>query len=242
LPKEEDTVKDVIRSTFQMLWFTNVDNDINVIAAKSHEYTLLSHAESKEIGLKNANKRNIQSISPSVKDEVAIQHCKTNSSEKLDILPDITAECLSIDNEVKSVSRQSSLEMMSNSPLNSPSKPISTTFHIEATTIQIAMVLSTCNSQEWLVQILREILHGKSNGYEATAQVKRRREDAKIHCQLIVNYLMELLLRIEESRDQHGKLLVTDGNVWMSEYSKKNIGDQITDVIVTIAAFSEVCT
>ena len=70
----------------------------------------------------------------------------------------------------------------------------------EATAKQMIGVLATASSWEWMVQLVRGVLHGKAEGDEAKKVLKARREGALVQCERLVAELVNLLLTCEEER------------------------------------------
>ena len=80
--------------------------------------------------------------------------------------------------------------------------------------------------QQWMVVLIREMLHGKREGDEDEAQVqlKARRQAALIQWEKIVAAIVEVLLQIEELQETM---------IAMIQEKNRSVGDQI----VGVAAF-----
>ena len=112
--------------------------------------------------------------------------------------------------------------------------------HIRSTALQLVdlCAMSTAaatgadatlhSSSEWMVSLLREVLHGSSEGDECTAQLKQRRNASFKYCEQIVACLIELLLCTEEQKAEIMQLL---------HVRNKEPKAQCVSIICTIALF-----
>ena len=89
--------------------------------------------------------------------------------------------------------------------------------------------------QQWMVMLIREMLHGKREGDEDEAQVqlKARRQAALIQWEKIVAAIVEVLLQMEELQETM---------IAMIQEKNRSVGDQIVGVAVfmLLAVFCEV--
>jgi hypothetical protein len=84
--------------------------------------------------------------------------------------------------------------------------------------------------EDWLVNLIREMLHGRSGGNETNKVVLQRRAVSEQHCKKLVDCLVEMLLKTEE-----------DNTAIMSQIEGKRTKSLHVDLIIhTIALFSEV--
>ena len=117
-----------------------------------------------------------------------------------------------------------------NSPKNTKLSPKSlSNLHIEATVLQIIDVLSVIESTEWVVLLIRETLHGKSEGNELQINVILRREESLLYCNKLLNCLIDILLKSEEK----------EYNLMLKIKGKRTSKEQIVAIVVTIAVFCQ---
>ena len=76
---------------------------------------------------------------------------------------------------------------------------------------------------QWMVVLIREMLHGKREGDEAQVQLKARRQAALIQWEKIVAAIVEVLLQMEELQETM---------IAMIQEKNRSIGDQIVGVAV----------
>lgn len=112
--------------------------------------------------------------------------------------------------------------------------------HIRSTALQLVdlCAMSTAaatsadatlhSSSEWMVSLLREVLHGSSEGDECTTQLRQRRNASFKYCEQIVACLIELLLCTEEQQTEIMQLL---------HVRNKEPKAQCVSIICTIALF-----
>jgi hypothetical protein len=101
--------------------------------------------------------------------------------------------------------------------------------HVRATASQIVEVMTFLENPMWLVQLLREMLHGKGRGEEASAQVKQRRAASLQQCDRLVDAIVELLVATEEENEKIVHALA----------GRRSLKDHIVAIISTLAVFSE---
>lgn len=102
--------------------------------------------------------------------------------------------------------------------------------HINFTSSQLVEIASIPAAIEWMVLLLREVLHGMAEGEEAAEQVKARRLVSLLHCEKLLASLQELLLKTEENAEEIMALLAE---------KKKSKGRHVAGIIVAIAFFCE---
>jgi hypothetical protein len=132
--------------------------------------------------------------------------------------------------------------------------------HIEATALQMVDVVwetvvgrlaaGDDTSQQWMVMLIRETLHGKREGDEAQGQVRARRLESLAHCEKLVGCLVEMLLRCEEQDPALVQVLAAKANAGGGGggsgggsggggMDPRSLKDQLVAVVVTIAVFCE---
>lgn len=76
--------------------------------------------------------------------------------------------------------------------------------HIRATALQLVELAATDTHTDtvgrWMVSLLKEVLHGSSEGDEGSAQLAKRRHTSSLYCAKIIACLAEELIRVEEER------------------------------------------
>ena len=71
--------------------------------------------------------------------------------------------------------------------------------HIESTALQLIEIVSlNSTANEWLITLLRDLLHGSSEGDDKQGQMVARRLLSFKHCEKLVSCLIDLLIRAEE--------------------------------------------
>jgi hypothetical protein len=71
--------------------------------------------------------------------------------------------------------------------------------HIESTALQLIEIVSlNSTANEWLITLLRDLLHGSSEGDDKQGQMAARRLMSFQHCEKLVSCLIDLLIRAEE--------------------------------------------
>jgi hypothetical protein len=73
--------------------------------------------------------------------------------------------------------------------------------HAEATALQIVDVVyfsvSNGGDEEWLVKLIRDVLHGSTSGCEVNSQAKKRQNTSLTHCEKLIDCLLNMLLSCE---------------------------------------------
>eukprot|EP01034_Spumella_vulgaris_P021271 gene21271-27294_t len=111
--------------------------------------------------------------------------------------------------------------------------------HVDSTATQLVDMISQdvavsragSSVHDWIISLLREVLHNKTNGDEGNTVAKQRRSASHLHVEKIVSSLVELLLRTEENDQQVARYLV--------ERNRGDRRDYIVNIIVTIALLCE---
>lgn len=70
--------------------------------------------------------------------------------------------------------------------------------HVKFTAMQLIDMVELEEARPWMLTLLQELLHGKAAGNEASANLKQRRSDSFKHCENILDFMVELLLKAEE--------------------------------------------
>lgn len=71
--------------------------------------------------------------------------------------------------------------------------------HIESTAFRLIEIVSlNSTANEWLITLLRDLLHGSSEGDDKQGQMVARRLMSFKHCEKLVSCLIDLLIRAEE--------------------------------------------
>lgn len=89
--------------------------------------------------------------------------------------------------------------------LNSPKEALKD--HIRSTALQLVEMAALDEANDWMISLLREMLHGTSEGDEVAAQLRQRRASSFKYCEQIVTCLVELLLCTEERQPEVMQLL-----------------------------------
>lgn len=299
LPKEEESIKEVVRATFQQLWFLPPSNKVFALSSQPKRqlsYTGIETADtnrgdddegisqtapsstlnlpagwvevvhdddnssvssnisssstsrkSKSAKMGRSNKKsskegsNIVPQSPSNKNrkfisprgeifytyEAVLREAASESKNSGNVgqygIPEQKVECSSpSSNGLKNISEGAGL--VKKSGLKTAAQD-----HVRATSMQIVDVMTHLESPQWLVALLRDLLHGNSKGDEASAQVKQRRQTSFVQCDRLVSTFVDMLLAAEENNS--ATLQALDG--------KRSINDHIVAIISALAVFSE---
>lgn len=71
--------------------------------------------------------------------------------------------------------------------------------HVRFTALQLVeMLIFQQEVRPWILSLLQSLLHGKAAGNEASTSLKQKRQSSFDHCDKIIKFQIELLLRIEE--------------------------------------------
>ena len=108
---------------------------------------------------------------------------------------------------------------------------LATAASTDSTLTDAATGAAPSGAREWFISLVREVLHGESNGIEAHKQLKARRSASQRHCEKIVAALIEQLLSTEERTEKMMQNLKQRG--------KNDPKAHIIDVVTTIALFCE---
>lgn len=74
--------------------------------------------------------------------------------------------------------------------------------HIESTAFQVVDVLESLpNTEEWLVKMIRDMLHGDKLGEDTSSTVLKRRQQSLEQCVKLTGTLVEMLLLVEERNE-----------------------------------------
>ena len=111
--------------------------------------------------------------------------------------------------------------------------------HTETTAMQMIDVVSNCDQLDWMVSLIREMLHGKGQGYEVQGQVLKRRKQSHTHCAKVVSCLFEMLVRAEEQDPRLVELMKK--TIGREEGSAARLRTQKEQVVATIATLGVFC-
>jgi hypothetical protein len=183
IPKEEDSIRDIIQATFQTVWFLPPSEAV---------ITSLTQAAT------------------DIKEEAA-------SGTADDLFPGKETE-----------NSSSFMKSRLLNPFNNSENPEAD--HLQASCTQMLDVVDLLDNEDWLINLIREMLHGRSGGNETNKAVLQRRAVSEQHCKKLVDCLVEMLLKTEE-----------DNSAIMSQIEGKRTKSLHVDLIIhTIALFSEV--
>ena len=237
-PKEEESIKDVVRSTFEIVWFLPpplyATHGINI--------------PKKQITRKLSNNSILDDIKTDIKVEIKNEiNASSNNDNKSSNDVDVNANIIKYENKtndtdsdnVDNINLKISIDKIENTKvlLSENNSPVPVLFgpqraldlHVTATAHQIVDVIGDGSSCVWAVQLLRETLHGKREGDEFQNQVQGRRLESLQHCGRLVDNLIEMLLKGEEREEELMKAIK----------NKRTIQDHIVAVVVTMAVFIE---
>jgi hypothetical protein len=79
--------------------------------------------------------------------------------------------------------------------------------HVRFTSLQLIELLSQQFVRPWILSLLQSLLHGKAAGNEASTALKQKRQVSFDHCKKIVQFQIEMLMRLEEKDEQVIKYL-----------------------------------
>ena len=245
-PKEEESIKDVVRSTFETVWFLpppnhatfNLNNPKKQLTRKSSNNSILDDIKTEiKIEIKNEvnakscyNNNNNNDNSNDVNnnncnDKIKNENGKDDNNNNNNDNKNLNISIGKID-DVKIIPGDN------NSPvpvpiLLGPQRALD--LHVTATAHQIVDVMGDGSSSTWLIQLLREMLHGKREGNEFQNQVQGRRNESLVHCGRLVENLIEMLLKSEEREEVLMKAIE----------GKRTVQNHIVAVVVTMAVFVE---
>eukprot|EP01041_Mallomonas_annulata_P001962 gene1962-3810_t len=204
LPKEEDTIKDVVRTTFEQLWFTPPPLSISHTNTNANANTV-SESPVQIVEENNNINNNIIISSTSIEAKTSETDIETNIETTADVpTPPVVSSPI--------IKRKQSSDSISISTSTTPtSTATNPTKHLESTAIQMINVLARASSSDWMIHMVRGILHSKSDGEEAKRQLKTRREQALIQCERIVSILVDILLQTEVNRADSCSVLSAKG-------------------------------
>lgn len=102
--------------------------------------------------------------------------------------------------------------------------------HIEATATQIVDVvdysLKSGGDADWLIKLIRDVLHGTDNPAEVTSQTKKRQMGAFHHCEKLIDCLLNLLFSLEKSVQEK-----------VEDQSMRSPQETVVAIFVTISCF-----
>lgn len=249
-PKEEDSIKEIIRSTLQQIFFLPPSSEQLLVSFnRKHNSPRQLHMDSPADGANEGDEKHMQTTPRERKCE---EHLQMSSAvtEVPGIMRTQSADIIS--SEFRSTPENNAVTL----PSVDADNPRSTTLsrnkssseddllrhHVESTSLQLVEMACSTTQQpqhniafensihEWLINLLREVLHGTSEGEEMQRQAKQRRASCFHYCQRILDNLIEQLLRTEEQE-----------RVLVCLLEKKGLQpkDYVVNLIGTIALFCE---
>ena len=181
-PKEEDTVRDMIRSTFQQIWF--LPPEATVL------HSMASSAMTGPSPVRNLNAQMTQAAlvnngSPSTE---TMRSYKTFSAARE------KQEVAVLEEETKEARIElHPMDPSDNLPLKVENR------HLESTALQIVSVSTQIEDPNWVISVIRDTLFSNAEGAGTPIVVLRKRQASLQHCSKLVECLFELLLRCEEN-------------------------------------------
>ena len=191
-PKEEETIKEIICSIFQQIWFSPPSSSAVLAMRKIFLSASTSSAGSAAV---------VSNESKSM-DELDHRGSSSDVVENPYYQLGLLSRALS---RGKEISKQATLKDF-------------TDFHFEFTALQLIEIALLESSHSWILVLLQELLHGKAGGSETSSAAKARREAAYQHCYKIVSFMVELLLLIEENKHQAVRNFLTVRKFSPQEY------------------------
>jgi hypothetical protein len=244
-PKEEESIKEIVRLIFQQIWFlppsaSAVQSGLRLRQSGGNT----SNAEL-FIGI---DSNGVGSGSPRPGSTGAPLLCRTPSVPELTLSAAVTPQShhgntasvvagtpsSTMSVPKPSLSRQSSTQKLqppsgTASALTSPK--IALREHVRSIALQLVDIAALDDTTaEWMVTLLRELLHGTSEGDDTAAALKQRRASSFKYCEQIVNALVELLLCTEEQQPEIVQQLRVKG---------RDVKGQAACIINTIALFCQ---
>lgn len=263
-PKEEESIKEIVRLIFQQIWFLPPSASVIQSGLRSRQQS----------GLFDSSSNLAQQLGPGVGAGVAAMEGTSSPRTPHGSAPSASAKVtpqghhadvgltlstdalaqpqLSRSNSIASgiatvattssstvmtpaLSRQTSVQKLQaphsacSSTLTSPK--IAMREHVRSIALQLVDIASLDDATaEWMVTLLRELLHGTSEGDDTAAAIKQRRASSFKYCEQIVNALVELLICTEEQQPEIMQQLQIKG---------RDAKTQVASIINTIALFCQ---
>jgi hypothetical protein len=226
-PKEEESVRDLIRSTFQQIWFLPPDTSVFLSISKplkplerKLEFSLSGVVD---IGCLIRTGWKIINLC----DAPAYEHDEGGHSEEEDRFLYVSPygiQCNTFEEAVAAFNQtveqtcgeESKLEpppveemSMSYKATTTSAKPLldipislrkqdAEESHLESTALQIVDVSNLLQDHSWVINVIRDTLYSKADGAGIPAAVVKRRQASLKHCNKLLKCLIELLIRCEE--------------------------------------------
>jgi hypothetical protein len=172
-PKEEESIKELICSIFQQIWFSPPTHNAILVMRNLFVNPVSTPVHSIEANESKSSEENQVG---------GQQEHSGNPYYQLGLL----SRALSKGTDTR---KQTSIKDFND-------------FHFEFTALQLIEIALHESSHSWILALLQELLHGKATGNETSSAAKQRREAAYQHCYKIVSFMVELLLLIEENKHQ----------------------------------------
>ena len=202
LPKEEDSIKELIKNTFQQLWFSpyNTSKLINPLVLKRLSSISSDDSKSGDLSINSSPKMALNSLPHEELDNESASS-KNNSP----------SEC--------TVTSRGKSRWRSSTGDNVTCNKDVIKCKLVATAGQIVDIVGNyyIENNQWLVSLIREMLHGKPQGVEITSQTKLRRQETLQQCENLVSTMIDLLIEAEEALNK----------------------EKVISIIATLSIFSE---
>ena len=229
LPKEEDSIKDTIRTTFYEIWLT----------IPKHRELLPMNNTTSRLGF-GSRKGSTVALSP----QHAADHGRMSTSTSNERLKG-TFEISISETNAATIAEETSLS--SKCPAGVAEVPAilvtdSRALYIESIAMQIIDVISSSHNiskqdgikseldvPSTLTSLIQGVLHGKSDGDEESAAAIKRREQSTLHCESLLKAFLEILLKLEEGYEPLEKV-----------YGRKRSRE--AQIVGTIFAISVFCS
>ncbi len=106
------------------------------------------------------------------------------------------------------------------------------------------VVIASQQNQEWMISLIRGILHSSMNGDEGQVTIRLKRDSSLKHCNEIIESLLEILLKCEEgSNNNDEEEEEKDKENGLNKYlqsSNQSTVDIMMGVFLTLSVFCEV--
>ena len=176
-PKEEDSIRDTIQSTFKTLWFLPT--------------------------FESSTKRTMSRV---VSDDMIVsrsmQQQHQDDEDNEDAIDKSPKQSMTSRSSASSRMGNKATGASTGGPSISEMTVTNHDSHIHSTATQIIEVVSKLLDWSWMVSLIRDMLHGRNlTGDEGHKGVIARKDISEKHCIKIVGCLIEMLLRAEERND-----------------------------------------
>lgn len=196
-PKEEDSIRDLVRLTFQQLWFlppcsAACDSHASrSIENKTIDTEFLLGCGWKIFGARDSLKCDQRQMEPSA---VILE---APNGKKFGSVADAIDAYQHAASSLYEESKADRNDLLSG-VVPIPSADLTVATHLEVTAMQIAGVACHLKDPQWVISIIRDVLDSKAEGSGSPVHVQRKREASLKHCSKLMACLVELLVRCEE--------------------------------------------